>query len=332
MLSRPIVRILGVAFVVLLAAAIWFVLQVSPIGGQGREEYVTVIQGDSFSKVAGEMHAQGVVGSPWALRIDALVSGAPVLHPGTYAIRRNSSFAEVKFILNGPPNVVAVAPLMTLHEIAVTDVSSARGVTFANSFVADATAVAAQSAFRPNGSLEGLIGAGDYVLTPGETPMTLVIQMMASFTKQAASVGLTPPITLDGLNAYQLIVAASIVQEEGYYPFNMPKVARVIFNRLQKGGPLQMDGTVCYEQGQLGCPVTAAMLLVPGLYNTYKINGLTPTPICTVSKSALNAVLHAPPGSWLYFVLVRKDGQMAFSTTFKQQMANEKLAQSRGIG
>jgi UPF0755 protein len=93
-----------------------------------------------------------------------------------------------------------------------------------------------------------------------------------------------------------------------------------------------MDGTVCYEQGQLGCPVTAAMLLVPGLYNTYKINGLTPTPICTVSKSALNAVLHAPPGSWLYFVLVRKDGQMAFSTTFKQQMANEKLAQSRGIG
>jgi UPF0755 protein len=93
-----------------------------------------------------------------------------------------------------------------------------------------------------------------------------------------------------------------------------------------------MDGTVCYEQGQLGCPVTQAMLQVPGPYNTYLNNGLTPTPICTVSKSALHAVLHAPSGSWLYFVLVTKSGKMAFSTTFAQQLANEQIAQKRGVG
>jgi UPF0755 protein len=332
MLSRPLVRVLAVSFVILLAAVIWFVLQVSPIGGQGREEYVTVSPGASLSAIAGEMHAEGVIGSPLAFRIDTVLFGAPTVHVGTYGIRQNSSFAEVKSILGGPPNVVAVAPLMTLHEVAVTGVASAKGDAFANSFVADAVAAAAQDAYHPGSSLEGLIGAGDYVLAPGETPMQLLGQMTSSFGRQAASVGLSPSTTLNGLNAYQLIIAASITQEEGYYPFNMPKVARVIFNRLAQGGPLQMDGTVCYTRGQLGCQVTPAMLLVAGPYNTYKINGLTPTPICTVSTSALKAVLHAPPGSWLYFVLVTKSGTMKFSSTLAGQLKAEKLAEKRGVG
>ena len=59
--------------------------------------------------------------------------------------------------------------------------------------------------------------------------------------------------------------------------------------------------------------------------------GLTPTPICVISSDSLGAVLHAPPGPWLYFTLVNQNGQMAFSTTFAQQLANERLAASRGI-
>jgi UPF0755 protein len=155
--------------------------------------------------------------------------------------------------------------------------------------------------------------------------------MARSFEKEAASVGLTPSTTISGLNAYQLITAASIVEKEGYYPNNMPKVARVIFNRLARGGPLQMDSTVLYYFKQDGGTVTPTMLTTPTPYNTYLNNGLTPTPICTVSTFALNAVLHAPPGTWLYFTLINKNGDLAFSTTFTQQLANEKLAQKKGL-
>jgi UPF0755 protein len=155
--------------------------------------------------------------------------------------------------------------------------------------------------------------------------------MIGSFNHLAAKVGLTPSTRLNGLDAYQLITAASIVEKEGYYPSNMPKVARVIFNRLARGGSLQMDATVLYALGQDGGTVTPAMLKIKSPYNTYLSSGLTPTPICVVSSFSLNAILHAPEGPWLYFEVIDKSGDEAFSTTFAQQLANERLAASRGL-
>jgi UPF0755 protein len=93
-----------------------------------------------------------------------------------------------------------------------------------------------------------------------------------------------------------------------------------------------MDATVLYYLGQDGGTVTPADLRIQTPYNSYLNNGLTPTPICAVSTIALNATLHAPPGTWLYFTLINQDGTMQFSTTFAQQLAAEKLGQSRGIG
>ena len=111
----------------------------------------------------------------------------------------------------------------------------------------------------------------------------------------------------------------------------MPKVARVIFNRLARGGPLQMDATVLYALGKDGGTVTPAMLKIPTPYNTYLNAGLTPTPICAVSTIALTAVLHAPAGPWLYFTVINQRGDEAFSTTFAQQLKNERIGASKGI-
>jgi len=80
-----------------------------------------------------------------------------------------------------------------------------------------------------------------------------------------------------------------------------------------------------------GGKVTPAMLQTRTPYNTYLNRGLTPTPICVVSPQALAAVLHPPAGSWLYFVLVNKDGHMAFSTTYQQQLAEEAIAAKAGL-
>jgi UPF0755 protein len=111
----------------------------------------------------------------------------------------------------------------------------------------------------------------------------------------------------------------------------MPKVARVIYNRLAKGMPLQMDSTVLYAIGQDGGPVTSQDLKIESPYNSYLNTGLPPTPICMPSEVALKAAVDPPAGGWLYFVLVQKNGVMAFSDTFAEQLANEKLAKSRGL-
>ena len=332
LLTKPLGRALGVVIVLVVVVGLWFGLQVHPLSGQGRAVIVTVHQGDSLSTVASEMHAKGVIGSPLAYRIDTMIFGAPTITAGSYQIRQNSSFGELSSILSKGPNVevVSVLPGLTLNEVALSIASDA-GNAFAKGFVRDAVRLASSSAFHPNGSLEGLIGPGTYLLIPSETPMALAQKMATRFDHKVAALGLTPSTNLNGLNAYQLITAASIVEKEGYYPSNMPKVARVIFNRLQRGGPLQMDATVLYYLHKDGGTVTPTMLQTPEPYNTYLNLGLTPTPICTISKFSINAVLHAPAGTWLYFTVINKSGKEAFSTTFAQQLANEKKAESRGI-
>jgi len=334
MLSKPLGRIVAGLTVVIVIVVAWFVLQVDPIfHGKGKNVIVTVHSGESLSTLANAMHTKGVIASTLAFQIDTTLFGSFQLQPGSYEIAQGASFSRVRSIFSGQPNVITVEVLagQTLHEVAV-NVAAGESTSYADTFVTVATANRTPSPFLSSGSLEGLIGTGQYIIKPGESPARLATTMEKRFVKQAASVGLTPSTTIQGLSAYQLVIAASIVEKEGYYPVNMPKVARVIYNRLSRGGPLQMDATVLYYLGKDGGTVTPAMLQSQEPYNTYLNTGLTPTPICAISTIAMRATLRPPVGTWLYFTLVNEDGQMAFSTTFAQQLKEEKLAQSRGIG
>ena len=332
MLASPLRKVVAAAGGVVVIAVTWFALQYFPIGGSGRQVLITVHPGDSMSVIAGDLHAAGVLASTFAFRLDSLVEGAPLVRPGAYQVAQGASFSTIRAILSGGPNVpqVDVVPGLTVKEVAL-DIANSVGNTFASTFLTDATTAAANSAYHPHGTLDGLIGPGLYLITPGETPAQLLAAMQAGFATEASTAGLSPTTANEGLNAYQLLIAASIVEKEGYYVKNMPDVARVIFNRLARNMPLQMDSTVLYALGMDGGKVTPAMLQTRTPYNTYLNLGLTPTPICVVSPQALQAVLHPPVGSWLYFVLVNKNGDMAFSTTYAEQLAEEAIAAKAGV-
>jgi UPF0755 protein len=321
-----------VAIVVVMV--VWFALQIDPIfAGRGREVIVSVRPGESFSSIDSTLRKEGVIASPLAFRLESLVLGAPDVDAGTYELRQGSSFATVRSILSQQPNVAVVdaEPGLTLHEIALA-VLNVRGLKFANEFAADATASKDPSPYAKGASLEGLVGSGTYLITTSTSPQNLAREMVSRFDKEASALGLTPSTKVNGLDAYQLIIGASIDQKEGYYPEWMPKVARVIYNRLALHGPLQMDSTVLYYFGQDGGPVTPAMLATATPYNTYLNPGLTPTPICTVSKDSLRAMLHAPKGPWLYYTVINKHGKTEFSTTYKQQLKWESVGKRNGIG
>jgi uncharacterized YceG family protein len=227
-----------------------------------------------------------------------------------------------------PPYTLDVVPGYTVAEVA-----NQLDGNIATSFVKVSRTV--PSRFQPPGnhSLEGLLGTGDYQVTAGETPQQLLTTMVDRFDDQAAAAGLDAKSAAKlGMSEYDVVIAASIVQKEGYYDENMGKVARVIVNRLAKGMTLDMTSTVLYSLGQDGGTVTPHDRQLDTPYNTYEHAGLTPTPICFPSMVALRAAVDPTPGPWLYFTLVDKDGTEAFSTTYTQQLANERLAASRGLG
>jgi UPF0755 protein len=326
--------ILGVIVLVVVAVVVWYEVESSG-SGTGRAEIVQINQGEGVSSVATSLSAKGVIGSTLAFRLYDLLNGSPTVTPGTYLFHQNSSFSEVHATLNGGSNVstLDVLPGFTIHEIAerVGDLPGHNGANFQQL----ATNGSVRSTFSPpgNNNLEGLVASGTYLVLPDESNLTLLQAMVARQEHEAAVVGLnTKSAAALGQTPYQVIIAASIVQKEGYYDKNMPKVARVIYNRLSSGTPLQMDSTVLYALGQDGGSVTSQDLKLQSPYNSYLNTGLPPTPICTPSQVALAAAVHPPPGAWLYFEVVDKSGDEAFADTFAEQLANEKLAQARGLG
>jgi len=331
-MTKPWRRAVVAVAIVAVASASWLYLQFNPLGGVGREELVNIPSGSSLSEIASDLESAHIISSAFAFRIDLALFGSLQVQSGYYQIPAGDSFSNIRTILSQGPNTVDinVTPGLALWEVEQ-DLNQAEGQTYAVTFMTLANDAAAASPWRPNHSLEGLIAPGNYIVAPGETPAMLLAAMQNGFTAEMSAAGLNPQTRRYGLSAYQILIAASIVEKEGYYEVNKPKVARVILNRLAINNGLQMDSTVLYALHRDGGTVTRAMLENPSPYNTYLHAGLTPTPICTVSVQDIEAVLHAPPGAWRYFTLINKDGTMAFSNTFAQQLANEALAARRGI-
>ena len=312
----------------------WYELNAHPFGGPGQKVVIEVTTGESYSAVATSFAQHGVLSDSFAFKIYSGIHGAPSVLPGFYTAPQNSTFGYVHHLLELGPNTAAVKiPAgFTLQEVA-TRLDRTTNASFAEGFAALLRNGKVRSPFEPtsSSSLEGLIAPGTYLIGPGSTPEQLLNEMVNRFVVLAKSQGLTPSTVARGHDAYSLITIASVVEKEGYYVKNMPQVATVIDNRLAKGMPLQMDSTILYSLGQDGGRVTSAMLKTSSPYNTYLNKGLPPTPICTVSLSALKATMNPPAGSWLFFTLVSKDGTMAFSNTFQEQLQNEALAASRGL-
>lgn len=118
-------------------------------------------------------------------------------------------------------------------------------------------------------------------------------------------------------SAQQLLTIASIVQAESTN-VDFSKVARVIYNRLKIGMPLQMDSTVHFimqARGDIFLSRKSTTLNSP--YNTYRKFGLPPGPICSPSSDAIKATLEPIQGDWLYFITVAP-GDTRFTASFDE--------------
>ena len=282
--------ILGAIVVIVLGFVFWFELQSHALGSAGKAEIVQISSGETVSSVATQLSDQQVIGSTLAFRLYNVVHSSPSLTPGSYLFHQNQTFGQVAHDFGWRAEYRLGSrwmPGLTLREVAVR-VGQLPGHS-ASTFEQLAVSGSVTSTLSPSGShnLEGLLGTGTYRVLPGETDTALLTDMVEKFEGQATAAGLSSSSAAAlGLTPYQVVTVASVVEKEGYYPKNMPQVARVIYNRLAHQTPLQMDSTILYALGQDGGTVTPQDLKIQNPYNTYLNGGLPPTPICMPSPIA----------------------------------------------
>ncbi|MEU3095690.1 endolytic transglycosylase MltG [Streptomyces sp. NPDC006967] len=171
------------------------------------------------------------------------------------------------------------------------------------------------------GNPEGYLFPATYPLQEKATPQKLLARMVDTADKKFNGAPIAAGAQRNAMNVYQAVTVASIVQAEAATKADMGKVARVIFNRLERGMPLQMDSTVSYALGRSTPRMTEADTRIDSPYNSYQRMGLPPTPIDNPGEDAVRAAISPTPGDWLYFVTV-KPGDTRFTADFAEHERN----------
>ncbi|MFJ9083212.1 endolytic transglycosylase MltG [Streptomyces sp. NPDC102384] len=179
-----------------------------------------------------------------------------------------------------------------------------------------------------DGNPEGYLFPATYPVDKNTTPASLLSYMNNTANQRLKADHVTKGADTNGVSVYETVIIASIVQAEADTHEDMGKVARVIYNRLDKGMKLQMDSTINYALNRSTLDTSHADTRTDSPYNTYDHKGLPPTPIGNPGEDAIGAAIAPPKGDWLYFVTVAP-GDTRFTDSYEEQKKNVEEFNSR---
>ena len=177
---------------------------------------------------------------------------------------------------------------------------------------------------------EGMLAAATYPVG-SETSAADLLGAMASETTRRLDALDWSRIDALGVDRHEAVVVASLVEREAGTDDERVDIASVIYNRLDRGMRLQIDATVIYALGHNPGRLSAADLDVDSPWNTYRIDGLPPTPIGAPSPASLAAAVDPSSTDFLFYVLGDEDGSHLFAETYEGHQRNIERARAAGV-
>lgn len=286
------------------------------------EQRVELARGQSFSSFAAALARQGLITRPrlwswqarWQGKARRVQAGEYWLQPGdtpdsllTKLLAGDVINYEIQLIEGWTLREVLASLArneILEHELITVDANTLLGVLG-----------------LPSGNAEGLFFPDTYRFTRGANDIEILQRAYKQMQQRLAEAWQNRAVGLPYDNAYQALIAASLIEKETGRDTDRPHIAQVFVSRLHAGMRLQTDPSVIYGLGRsFTGNLTRKHLRTDTPYNTYTRKGLPPTPIAIAGASSIEAALHPAQGDYLYFVS-SGDGSSHFSVSLEEHTA-----------
>jgi len=323
-------------FVAVGAVFLWYQRNVDPPGDPGAEVAITVEPGMSTGEIGQLLEREGVITSASVFRYFVKFNGLGTVEAGDYTLHQKEAMATVVKVLEGGAKVDKGIPLTIPEGLTLKEVAALVGTLpgrSADAFLQVAASGTVRSQYQAPGgtNLEGLLLPETYFFVADDDETDILRRMVTAFDDLATRLDLVGGAGRLGVTPYQAVVIASMVEREARVDEDRGKVARVIYNRVAAGMPMEIDATIQFALGKQKEVLLFSDLEIDSPYNTYKNPGLPPGPIAAPGQESLVAALNPTPGPWIFFVVVDDNGHHAFAETLAEQNRNIALAEQRGV-
>lgn len=276
-------------------------------------------------EIAISLREKGVIRSATFFRAALWFTGeSKGLQSGYYFFRPGLSVRDViAEMKSGKGEMVSVTVPEGATVLQIRDILVKAGVADGNHFDEVAQTYAPLSYMEERSGVrfrgEGFLFADTYYI-PRNYSAKQVCRMMYEHTDKMLTADIRKKAEAKGISIYDLMTLASMVEREARFKEDQVPIASVMLARLEKGMPLQIDATVQYALGENKAELSIGDTKVDSPYNTYLYPGLPPGPIASPGIDAVEAVLTAVPGDYLYYV-AKSDGHHVFTKTFEEHEA-----------
>ena len=292
----------------LAAVVVWFLWSLfQPFHGDGSGRVaITIPRQSGVSDIGDLLERRGVVSSSFFFGARATIAGKRGdLKPGSYVLKRDMSYGAVLDALTaGPPanTVRVVVPEgRSRPEIA----ASLKKSGLAGDYLAASKHSRALDPKRYGAThardLEGFLFPATYQLRRGTNVSVLVSKQLRAFRQQFSNVSLVRA-RRKNLTAYDVLIIASLIERETAIPRERKLIASVIYNRLHRQMPLQIDASSRFQFNKWSGALTKSELASPSPYNTRIHRGLPPGPIGNPGIASIEAAAAPASTKYLFYV------------------------------
>jgi UPF0755 protein len=299
-------------------------------GASGPREPVTfeVADGASGSEIVEGLHREGVVRcglvSKWLLRRSGVQEE---FRAGTFELTTNMTPDEAFAALTAPLPERPTARLTIPEGYRVTQIAErveeVLGIQARRFLRAAERGDRSLPPYLPEDaeSLEGFLFPETYEVFEDSTPNQVIDRLLDQFAAVAEDLPWGNAEDL-GVTPYEVVIIASMIEEEAALDEERELIAGVIFNRLEEGMPLGIDATLLYADPTPDGQLSFSDLEADTPYNTRIHAGLPPTPIASPGLASLQAALNPADTPFFYYVLCGEDGHHEFGRTLAEHNQN----------